>query len=512
MGLQLRRGLEADRTTIIPAVGELIYTTDTKLVYVGDGSTVGGSAVTGGSGVSFATISVAGQSNVVADSATDTLTLVAGAGVTLTTNAGSDTITIAAPSDVVLDSTPQLGGDLDVNGHAITSAITNGNITISPNGTGRIFVTSGITRQTGNLNIAPLAGLTVIGDAPNGVDGNLYIVRDTYSAAAATGFTFAQHHDTAEAVNFSLFRSRGVSSAQTKVLNGDRLGNIVFGASDGTQALGGAVIQATAVADSSTNFLRANLRFLTSNGSFPLPHLELTYEGFLKVKTLQAYTGTNINIATNNTLTIGATRLDNNGLRTYASNADLTIAANGSGRIYLDGLAWPNSDGTNGQILSTNGAGNLSWTNTIGSIRINGSTIESTDSTTININENIAFVGDVGVQGSLGYAGPNVGGTVSQATDKSTAVTLNKICGSITTSNSTLAAGLETSFVVNNSLVDDSDVVLACIRSGGTAGAYNIQCDAVDNGQFRIAITNLSTSPLSEYITINFIIVKAVSS
>src|ERR1035437_42097 len=44
----------------------------------------------------FKTIVVAGQSNVVADSSTDTLTLVAGANITITTNASTDTITIAA--------------------------------------------------------------------------------------------------------------------------------------------------------------------------------------------------------------------------------------------------------------------------------------------------------------------------------------------------------------------------------------------------------------------------------
>jgi hypothetical protein len=44
----------------------------------------------------FSTIAVSGQSNVVADSTTDTLTLVAGTNVTITTNAGTDTITIAA--------------------------------------------------------------------------------------------------------------------------------------------------------------------------------------------------------------------------------------------------------------------------------------------------------------------------------------------------------------------------------------------------------------------------------
>ena len=44
------------------------------------------------------TISVSGQDNVVADSATDTFTLAAGSNITLTTNASSDTVTIAASS------------------------------------------------------------------------------------------------------------------------------------------------------------------------------------------------------------------------------------------------------------------------------------------------------------------------------------------------------------------------------------------------------------------------------
>ena len=44
----------------------------------------------------FETIAVSGQSDVVADSTTDTLTLAAGSNITLTTNAGTDTVTIAA--------------------------------------------------------------------------------------------------------------------------------------------------------------------------------------------------------------------------------------------------------------------------------------------------------------------------------------------------------------------------------------------------------------------------------
>ena len=55
-------------------------------------------AITGGGSVSeaFKTIAVSGQSDVVADSATDTLTLVAGSNMTITTNASGDSITFAS--------------------------------------------------------------------------------------------------------------------------------------------------------------------------------------------------------------------------------------------------------------------------------------------------------------------------------------------------------------------------------------------------------------------------------
>ena len=51
-----------------------------------------------GAGNVFTTIAVSGQSDIVADSSTDTLTLAAGTGITLTTDAGTDTLTITAES------------------------------------------------------------------------------------------------------------------------------------------------------------------------------------------------------------------------------------------------------------------------------------------------------------------------------------------------------------------------------------------------------------------------------
>lgn len=42
MPVQLRRGVNADRTSITPEIGELIFCTDTKKIWVGDGATAGG--------------------------------------------------------------------------------------------------------------------------------------------------------------------------------------------------------------------------------------------------------------------------------------------------------------------------------------------------------------------------------------------------------------------------------------------------------------------------------------
>ncbi|WP_198007149.1 hypothetical protein [Desulfurispirillum indicum] len=39
--IQNRRLIEADRTAVIPAEGELLYATDTKRLYIGDGATAG---------------------------------------------------------------------------------------------------------------------------------------------------------------------------------------------------------------------------------------------------------------------------------------------------------------------------------------------------------------------------------------------------------------------------------------------------------------------------------------
>jgi hypothetical protein len=64
MALQIRRGTNAERTAVTLAAGELGYTTDTKQLYVGDGTTAGGVSVGGVSDGSKGAILVASNGTV----------------------------------------------------------------------------------------------------------------------------------------------------------------------------------------------------------------------------------------------------------------------------------------------------------------------------------------------------------------------------------------------------------------------------------------------------------------
>ena len=51
--IQIRRGLEAQRSLITPDAGEPLFTTDNKQLFIGDGTTAGGLFVGGGSSVGY---------------------------------------------------------------------------------------------------------------------------------------------------------------------------------------------------------------------------------------------------------------------------------------------------------------------------------------------------------------------------------------------------------------------------------------------------------------------------
>lgn len=110
----------------------------------------------------------------------------------------------------------------------------------------------------------------------------------------------------------------------------------------------------------------------------------------------------------------------------------------------------------------------------------------------------------------LGYV-TGAGGTVTQATSKATGVTLSKASGAITMNNAALAAGTIVSFVLTNTAIAATDVLILNHISGGTVGSYslNAQCAA---GSATINVRNNTAGSLSEAIVIQFALIKAVNA
>lgn len=101
-------------------------------------------------------------------------------------------------------------------------------------------------------------------------------------------------------------------------------------------------------------------------------------------------------------------------------------------------------------------------------------------------------------------------GTVTQATSKSTAVTLNKAAGQITMNGAALAGTTNVTFTLNNSLISANDIVVLNIASGATAGSYNCWVSGLSAGAVSITVRNISGGSLSEAVVINFALIHCV--
>ena len=100
-----------------------------------------------------------------------------------------------------------------------------------------------------------------------------------------------------------------------------------------------------------------------------------------------ALTGGNVGIGTTSPTSLlhvdGASKLDgvtinDNTITTNASNANLELSANSSGKVSISGILFPSSDGTANQVLATDGSGTLSFVS-------NSAEMEISDDTTIQI-------------------------------------------------------------------------------------------------------------------------------
>ena len=98
-------------------------------------------------------------------------------------------------------------------------------------------------------------------------------------------------------------------------------------------------------------------------------------------------------------------------------------------------------------------------------------------------------------------------GTVTQATSKSTGVTLNKSAGQITMNNASLATATNVTFTLTNSLISANDILILNVGSGATAGAYNCWVSGLSAGSATVTLRNISGGSLSEAVVLNFALI-----
>lgn len=133
--------------------------------------------------------------------------------------------------------------------------------------------------------------------------------------------------------------------------------------------------------------------------------------------------------------------------------------------------------------------------------------------------EKIAKAGDTGIgaltvagllssSGVIGYT-TGAGGTATQPTSKSTAVTLNKPAGQITMNSASLAAGAAVEFQLNNSFISTNSVVTPNIVA---YPSYTALAKQVDTGLCVLRVVNLSAGTLAEPVVVNFSVGRAATS
>jgi hypothetical protein len=238
MAFKIRRGTDAERLTITPAEGELIYTTDTKKIYVGDGSTVGG-----------------------------------------------------IPSE-----TPYPIALVD-NRYIMT----------------------------------PINGVT-IGDRSDLGLGSLDINQNAYVSTPI--LRLMQRHDNVDANNIVLYRSRGTFTNPQPVQVGDDIADIAFIGQAGNTFGTAAVLSVKVDSSVGTNFCPGSFDFQTVDNTG-------TLRSVTKIDSLGV--------------------LYSNKISAVTTDGDFEILSNGTGRIKINNLNWPTTDGSSGNYLTTNGSGELQW-------------------------------------------------------------------------------------------------------------------------------------------------------
>jgi hypothetical protein len=104
------------------------------------------------------------------------------------------------------------------------------------------------------------------------------------------------------------------------------------------------------------------------------------------------------------------------------------------------------------------------------------------------------------------------GGTSIQAGTKAGPIFMDKPSGKIVMHNTALGASTNAAFVVNNTYVSPSDVVILNMGASGTGGSYTLTVSDVASSVFTVNLYNQTGATLTENIDINYVVIKGASA
>jgi hypothetical protein len=127
------------------------------------------------------------------------------------------------------------------------------------------------------------------------------------------------------------------------------------------------------------------------------------------------------NAATGNTPSVSATGND--------TNIDLNVSSKGNGNVVVNGLSYPNADGSTNQVLKTDGAGNIGFADVDILNTDTGTTSSATETTltTLATSSNAAYIVESHIIGIRTDSGTEAGGFVLKGVFRNSAGTLVKI-------------------------------------------------------------------------------------
>ena len=185
--------------------------------------------------------------------------------------------------------------------------------------------------------------------------------------------------------------------------------------------------------------------------------------------------------------------LNGNAITSTDTNGSISITPNGTGDLVLDGLNWPQADGSANQYLKTDGSGQLSWGTVTSSFSL---AADSGTTDTFNTGETLTFAGGTGVDTTVTdnqisiAIGQDVGTTANVTFNTVTADLTGDVTGNVTGDVTGDVTGNLTGNVTGNVTSTGTSTFSDIDVNGGEIDGTPIGANSASTGAF----TTLTTS------------------